>query len=133
MSYDLFKDYVPAISHNKKKLMDSGDDQWEKKYLPFLINRNFSNFQDSLMQAQEMNIHHTADHKMQFDFLLNSIRPRKRFAKWLKASKVKDIEYVKEFYGYNNEKAKVALTILNDEQIATIKQKLEKGGRNGRG
>ena len=128
MSYDLFKDYVPAISHNKKKLMDSGDDQWENKYLPFLINRNFSNFQDSLMQAQEMNIHHTADHKMQFDFLLNSIRPRKRFSKWHKKTVHNDFETVKQYYGYNNKKTEQALAILTKDQIGYIRESMNKGG-----
>jgi hypothetical protein len=70
---------------------------------------------------------------LQFDFLLNSLRPRKRFNPWLKASKLKDLEYVKEYYGYSNEKAKSALSILNDEQIKTIKDSLNKGGKNGRG
>ena len=70
-------------------------------------------------------INHT---KLQFDFLLNSIRSRKRFTPWLKASKIEDLEYVKEYYGYSNDKAKQALDILTDEQIATVKQKLRKGG-----
>jgi len=69
---------------------------------------------------------------MQFDFLLNSLRPRKRFTPWLKATKLENLEYVKEFYGYNNEKAKVALAILDDEQISAIKQKMRKGGIDGR-
>ena len=62
----------------------------------------------------------------------SSIRPRKRFTKWAKAKKIKDIEYVKEYYGYSNEKAKSALDILDDEQLETIKRSLNKGGRNGR-
>ena len=72
------------------------------------------------------------DKKLQFDFLLNSIRTRKRYAPWLKAKKLKDIECVKEYYGYNNEKAKSALNLLNDEQIKTIKDSLNKGGKNGK-
>ena len=128
MSYDLFKDYVPAISHNKKKLMDSDDDQWEKNYLPFLINRNFSNFQDTIMHAQQMNIYHTADRKMQFDFLLNSIRPRKRFSKWHKKTIHNDFEVVREYYGYNNKKTEQALSILSREQIDHIRGLMNKGG-----
>ena len=84
------------------------------------------------MLVNEVNQHPHLDKKLQFDFLLNSVRARKRFSPWLKADKLENLEYVKEFYGYNNEKAKVALTILNDKQIATIKEKLYKGGRNGR-
>ena len=72
------------------------------------------------------------DKKLQFDFLINSLRPRKRYTPWVKAMKLENLEYVKEFYGYDNEKAKVALDILNDEQISAIKQKMNKGGRDGR-
>ena len=129
MTYEL-KDYLNAINHTKEKLMDTDDEDWEKKYPPYIVNKCLSGFQDTIMLVNEMNCTQSIDKKLQFDFLLNSIRPRKRFTPWLKAKKLDDIEYVKEFYGYNNEKAKVALTILNDKQIATIKQKLEKGGRN---
>jgi len=128
MSYDLFKDYVPAISHNKKKLMDSDDDQWEKKYLPYYVNRNFANFQDTIMHAQQMNIYHTADRKMQFDFLLNSVRPRKRFSKWHKKIVHNDFECVKQYYGYNNKKTEQALTILTKDQIGCIRESMNKGG-----
>ena len=129
--YEL-KDYLNSINHTKEKLMDTEDEQWEKKYPPFIVNKCLSGFQDTIMLVNEINQYPNTDKKLQFDFLLNSLRPRKRFTPWLKAKKLNDLEYVKEFYGYNNEKAKVALTILNDEQIATIKQKLEKGGRHGR-
>jgi len=73
------------------------------------------------------------DKKLQFDFFLNSLRPRKRFSPWAKATKLENLEYVKEYYGYNNEKAKAALDILDDEQISAIKQRTNKGGKNGRG
>ena len=129
--YEL-KDYLNAINHTKEKLMDTEDEEWEKKYPPFIVNKCLSGFQDSLMLVNEINQYPNTDKKLQFDFLINSLRSRKRFTPWLKAKKLEDIEYVKEFYGYNNEKAKIALTILNDEQIATIKQKLNKGGRHGR-
>ena len=129
--YEL-KDYLKAINQTKEKLMDTEDEEWEKKYPPFIVNKCLSGFQDTLMLVNEINQYPSIDKKLQFDFLINSIRPRKRFTPWLKAKKLKNLEYVKEFYGYNNEKAKVALTILNDEQIATIKQKLNKGGKHGR-
>ena len=129
--YEL-KDYLNAINHTKEKLMDTEDEEWEKKYPPFIVNKCLSGFQDTLMLVNEINQYHHLDKKLQFDFLLNSLRSRKRFTPWLKAKKLDNLEYVKEFYGYNNEKAKVALTILNDEQIATIKQKINKGGRHGR-
>ena len=131
MSYEL-KDYLNAINHEKKNLMDTDDEMWEKKYPPFIINKCLAPFPDTIMLVNEMNKHHQLDKKLQFDFLLNSLRTRKRYTPWLKASKLKNLEYVKEYYGYNNEKAKSALKILNDEQIKTIKDSLNKGGRNGK-
>ena len=112
--------------------MDTEDEQWEKKYPAFIVNKCLAPFQDTLMLVNEINQLHHIDKKMQFDFLLNSLRTRKRYAPWLKAKKLKNLEYVKEYYGYNNEKAKVALDILSDEQISAIKQKMNKGGRDGR-
>ena len=130
--YEL-KDYLNAINHTKERLMDTEDEEWERKYPPFIVNKCLAPFQDTILLVNEINQYPSIDKKLQFDFLINSLRPRKRFTPWVKAKKLEDIEYVKEFYGYNNEKAKVALTILNDDQIATIKQKLNKGGKqNGR-
>ena len=129
--YEL-KDYIKAINQTKENLMDTEDEHWEKKYPPFIVNKCVAPFPDTIMLVNEINQLHHLDKKLQFDFLINSLRPRKRYAPWMKAKKLKNLEYVKEFYGYNNEKAKVALTILNDKQIATIKQKLNKGGKNGR-
>ena len=131
MSYEL-KDYLNAINYQKTNLLDTDDEMWEKKYPPFIINKCLAPFPDTIFLVNEMNKHHQLDKKLQFDFLLNSLRTRKRFTPWLKASKQKNLEYVKEYYGYNNEKAKSALKILNDEQIKTIKDSLNKGGRNGK-
>ena len=129
--YEL-KDYLKAINVSKEPLMDTEDEHWEKKYPSFIINKCLAPFQDTLLLVNEINQYHHLDKKLQFDFLLNSLRPRQRFTPWMKAKKLKNLEYVKEFYGYNNEKARAALTILNDEQIATIKEKVKKGGRDGR-
>jgi hypothetical protein len=131
MTYEL-KDYLKAINETKEPLMDTDDEMWEKKYPPFIVNKCLAPFPDTIFLVNEMNINHHLDKKLQFDFLLNSIRTRKRYTPWLKASKQKNLEYVKEYYGYNNEKAKSALKILNDEQIKTIKNSLDKGGRNGK-
>ena len=131
MSYEL-KDYLNAINHEKKNLLDTDDEMWEKKYPPFIVNKCLAPFPDTIFLVNEMNKHHHLDKKLQFDFLLNSLRTRKRYTPWLKASKQKNLEYVKEYYGYNNEKAKSALKILNDEQIKTINDSLNKGGRNGK-
>ena len=129
--YEL-KDYINAINYTKEPLLDTEDEQWVKKYPPYIVNKCIAPFPDSVMLVNEINQLHHLDKKLQFDFLINSLRPRKRYAPWMKAKKLKSLEYVKEFYGYNNEKAKAALDILNDEQISAIKEKLNKGGRNGR-
>ena len=131
MSYEL-KHYLNAINYEKKNLMDTDDEMWEKKYPSYVVNRCLAPFTDTIMLVNEMNKLHHLDKKLQFDFLLNSIRTRKRFAPWLKEEKIDNLECVKEYYGYSNEKAKSALKILNDEQIKTIKDSLNKGGRNGR-
>jgi len=131
MSYEL-KDYLNAINHEKTPLMDTDDEVWEKKYSPFIINKCLAPFPDTIHLVNEMNLHNHLDSKLQFDFLLNTVRTRKRYTPWMKASKTKNLEYVKEYYGYNNEKARSALKLLSDEQIKTIKSSLDKGGRNGK-
>jgi len=131
MSYEL-KDYLNAINHEKTPLMDTEDEVWEKKYSPFIINKCLAPFPDTIHLVNEMNLHNHLDSKLQFDFFLNTVRTRKRYTPWMKASKTKNLEYVKEYYGYNNEKAKSALKLLSDEQIKAIKSSLDKGGRNGK-
>ena len=131
MSYEL-KDYLNSINFTKKDLMKSEDKEWIKKYPAFIINKILSGFQDTIMLVNEVNRNHFLDKDMQYSFLLNSIRSKKRFSPFLRASKLKDIDLVKEYYGYSNEKAKSALDILNDEQIKTIKDSLNKGGKNGK-
>jgi|TARA_B100000475_G_scaffold526_1_gene524 hypothetical protein len=127
MSYEL-KDYLNAINFTKKNLMDSEDKLWQKKYPSFIVNKILSGFQDTVMLVNEMNRNHFVDKDMQFHFLLNSIRSKKRFSPFLRANKLKDIECVKEYYGYSNDKAKSALDILTNDQIKLIKEKLYKGG-----
>ena len=129
--YEL-KDYINAINYTKEPLLDTEDEQWVKKYPPYIVNKCIAPFPDSVMLVNEINQLHHLDKKLQFDFLINSLRPRKRYAPWMKAKKLISLEYVKEFYGYNNEKAKAALDILNDEQISAIKERLNKGGRDGK-
>ena len=129
--YEL-KDYLNAINYTKEPLLDTEDEQWVKKYPSYIINKCIAPFPDSLMLVNEINQLHHLDKKLQFDFLINSLRARKRYTPWMMAKKLKNLEYVKEYYGYNNEKAKSALDILNDEQISAIKTKLNKGGREGR-
>ena len=128
MAYEL-KEYLKAINESKEDLMKS-DETWAKKYPGYIINRCLSMFWDTLPQANEMNGYHFLDNQVQFQFLINSVRKKKRFGgRWLKQSKLKNLEYVKEYYGYSNEKAKDALNILTEEQIELIRNTLSKGGR----
>ncbi len=125
--YEL-KDYLNSINFTKTDLMKSEDKQWIKKYPAFIINKVLSGFQDTIMLVNEVNRNHFLDKDMQYSFLLNSIRSKKRFSPFLRASKLKDIDLVKEYYGYSNEKAKTVLDILTKDQLKLIKEKLYKGG-----
>jgi hypothetical protein len=125
--YEL-KDYLNSINFSKKDLMKSEDKEWIKKYPAFIINKILSGFQDTIMLVNEVNRNHFLDKDMQYSFLLNSIRSKKRFSPFLRASKLKDIDLVKEYYGYSNEKAKTVLDILTKDQLKLIKEKLYKGG-----
>jgi|TARA_B100001063_G_scaffold160158_1_gene149557 hypothetical protein len=127
MSYEL-KEYLNSINFTKKDLMKSDDKEWIKKYPAFIINKILSGFSDTIMFVNEVNRNHFLDKDMQYSFLLNSIRSKKRFSPFLRASKLKDIECVKEYYGYSNDKAKSALDILTKEQLNLIKERLFKGG-----
>ena len=120
-------EYLNAINSTKKDIMV--DDDAEKKYSAFMVNRGLSYFNDTIFYANEMNKYHQIDNRLQFDFLINTIRKRKRFSKWFKPEQSESIELVKEYYGYNDEKARQALTLLSNEQIEMLKQKVNKGGR----
>ena len=131
MSYEL-KEYLKTINKTKENLMEGEDEMWEKKYPAYIVNKCLAPFQDTVFLVNEMNMNHQIDKKLQFDFLLNTLRTRQRYTPWLKAKKEKHLECVKEYYGYSNEKAKSALNILNDEQIKTIIDSLDKGGKHGK-
>ena len=120
-------EYVNAINSSKKDIMI--DDVAEKSYSSFTINRSLSYFNDTVLAANEMNKHHHLDKKLQFHFLINIIRKRKRFSKWDKPELVSDIEVVKEYYGYSNEKARQVLPLLSSNQIMNLREKVFKGGR----
>ena len=127
--YEL-KDYLKAINETKEPLLDTTDETWEKKYAPFVINRCMSMFYDTIMHSNEMNGLHFLPKRMKFHYLINSIRIKKRFGgKWLSQTKLKDLELVKEYYGYSNAKAKEAISLLSSDQIDNIKLSLRKGGR----
>ena len=109
--------------------MDSDDPMWKKKYNAFMINKVLSFFSDTIMMANEMNRNYILENDMQFQFLLNSIRSKKRYSPFLRAEKLNDLDVVKEYYGYSNEKAKSALDILTKDEVKLIKEKLFKGGK----
>ena len=119
-------DFIKAINDSKDVMKDNS--LAEKDYIPFLINRGLSFFQDTVIQVNEMNRLHFLDNKLQFDYLLNNIRPRKRWSKWLKPDKIDNLELVKTYFGFGNEKAKEALDVLTNEDIVDIKSKLAEGG-----
>ena len=122
--------YLKAINETKEPLLDTEDIIWEKKYPPFIINRCLSMFYDTIMHSNEMNGLHFLPKRMQFHYFINSIRKKRRFGgKWLSQKKVKDLEVIKEYYGYSNQKAKQALNLLSDDQIDDIQLSLKKGGR----
>ena len=120
-------EFIKSISQTKDNFIKEFPSV-EKDYKPFLVNRGLSFFQDTILQVNEMNRNHYLDNKLQFDYLLNSIRTRKRWSKWLKPDKIDNLEMVKEYYGFGNEKAKEALEVLSDAEIEFIKTKFEKGG-----
>jgi hypothetical protein len=113
---------------SKKNLIDE-DPSLEKEYSPYIINRIFSGHLDAILFANEMNQYHFLPKRMQYDFFLNTLRTKKRFSPWLHKDEIKDLELVKRYYGYSNEKAKQALRILSEEQLNFIKSKFETGGR----
>ena len=120
-------DFLNAINQNKQDLMADPDN--EKAYAPFVVNRSLSYFPDTVHMANAMNQYHHLENKLQFQFLLNIVRKRKRFSKWDKPAEVSDLDAVKEYYGYSNEKARQVIPLLSADQITIIKNKVSKGGR----
>ena len=120
-------DYLNSINTTKTNIMN--DDLDEKAYSAFMINRSLSYFNDTVGLANVVNQYHHIDKKLQYHFLINTIRKRKRFSKWIKPETHSDIEAVKEYYAYSNEKARQVLPLLSPEQITVIKKKVSKGGR----
>ena len=121
------KDWLNSINFNKENLI-KGNPDIVKQYPPYIVNRCLSGHIDCIMYANEMNLYNFLDKDMQYSFYLNTLRKKKRFSPWLRKDKVTDLECVKKYYGYSNEKASQALKILTPEQISFIKQRLEIGG-----
>ena len=123
-------DFLKAINQTKENLIV--DEVSEKAYTPFIVNRGLSFFPDTIMYANEMNQNSMLDNKAQFLFLLNSIRPKKRFSKWLKSEKLDAVEVISEYFGYSYRKAKDVSNLFTKDQIHQMKLKLEKGGLNSK-
>ena len=119
------KDWLNSINHTKENLLDENPDA---KYPAYIINRCMSGHLDTVLFANEMNLNHHLPLDMQYSFFLNSVRKRKRFSPWLRKDEIKDLDLVKRYYGYSNEKAKQALRILTKEQLNFIKSTFETGG-----
>lgn len=127
---DLFKDIIPSILQTKKPVITQEN---EGDYIPFVTNKALSFHYDCVLQANEMNKVPSTDNLLQFHYLLNTIRGYKRpFQKWQKKEIIENLEAVKEYYNYSNDKAKEVLMVLSDEQINEIKKKIEKGGSNAK-
>jgi hypothetical protein len=121
------KDWLNSLNFTKENLI-SDEPYLAKEYPPYIVNRCMSGHMDSVMYAQEMNKYHFLDKDLQYNFYLNTLRKRKRFSPWIRKDKVSDLDYVKRYYGYSNEKASQVMKILTPEQIAYIKKRLETGG-----
>jgi len=122
------KDWLNSINLNKNNIIKEDPDT-ERKYAPFIINKCMSGHLDTVLLANEMNMNHSLSKSLQYDFFLNSVRKKKRFSPWLRKDKIKNLDVVKQYYGYSNEKATQVLRILTSEQIAFIRSKLEIGGK----
>ena len=120
-------EFVNSINSTKNDIMV--DDLTEKAYAPYMVNKSLSYFNDTVLMANEMNRLYHLDNKLQYHFLINIVRKRKRFSKWNKPEVVNDVEVVKEYYGYSNDKARQVLPLLTSDQIKILREKVSKGGK----
>ena len=128
-------DYVNSINHGKKNLMEGtdNDELAESDYVPFLTNRSLSYFTDTIYYSNEINQYPHADNKLQYDYLINSIRPKKRYAKWVKNTDSDDLEIVKLYFNYSTNKALQALNVLSPRELEQITNKVTRGIKNEHG
>ena len=122
------KEWLNSINTGKNNLIDEEPDL-EKQYPSYIVNRCMSGHIDAILLANEMNKRPNLPKKLQYDFFLNSIRKRKRYSPWLRKEQIENLELVKKYYGYSNEKAKQVLNILTREQLSFIRDRLETGGK----
>jgi len=125
------KDYLYSINQSKKNILDDDPDA-ARKYPAYVVNRCLSSFTDTVLYANEMNKNSHLPPKMQYDFFINSVKPRKRFSPWARKDSIDYLDVVKEYYGYNDDKALQALRILTKDQLDKITYLLRKGGNNGK-
>ena len=125
------KDYLYSINQSKKNILDDDPDA-ARKYPAYVVNRCLSSFTDTVLYANEMNKNSHLPPKMQYDFFINSVKPRKRFSPWARKDSIDYLDIVKEYYGYNDDKALQALRILTKDQLDKISYLLRKGGNNGK-
>ena len=121
------KDWLNSINFSKEDLTVDDPDTI-KDYTPYIVNRCLSGHLDTVLYSNEMNLHNHLDKDMQYQFYLNSLRKRKRFSPWLRKDKIENLNIIKRYYGYSNEKALQALRLLTNEQLDYIKKRLETGG-----
>ena len=114
---------ISSISNTKINILEN-----EKDYNAFMVNRGLSYFPDTVLYANEMNKYHHLDSRLQFDFLINIVRKRNRFSKWNKSSESEDINAIKVYYGYSNEKARDVLPLLSKEHLNIIRGRIQHGG-----
>lgn len=126
MKYEL-KDWMNTINQTKQNIIEE-DPEAEKGYPPFIVNKCLSGHKDAILFANEMNKNPHLDKRLQYDFLINTLRPRKRFTPWVKKQTLDHLDLVKEYYGYNHDKALAALEILTNEQLEHIRKAMNKGG-----
>ena len=117
-------DYLNSINMTKKNLMI--DEQSEKDYVPFIVNRGLGYFQDTVLLANEMNINCHLDHKMQYDFLKSTVKKKKRFSKWLKADEDKKVDIICQSYGYNRSIAKSCIDLFDSKTLDHLEKRLNK-------
>ena len=122
------KDWLNSINFNKNNLIEE-DPEAISSYPPYIVNRCLSGHLDTVLFANEMNLYNSLDKDMQYSFFLYTLRKRKRFSPWLKKEQVDDLDLVKKHYGYSNEKAKVAVSLLTKTQIETIRNQHDMGGK----
>mgnify|MGYP000135364065 FL=1 len=114
---------IKSISNTKKDILEN-----EKDYNAFMVNRGLSYFPDTVIYANEMNKFHHLDSRLQYQFLINTIRKRNRFSKWNKSIESDNISAIKEYYNYSNEKARDVLPLLSNENLNTIRGRINYGG-----